>query len=88
MAAMRATLWIADDLHAQLKDRAHRHGQPFHAVVDEVLRRGLGMRQPTKPFRVKAFNLGVFRPGIDSEKLNQLADEIADARILRLLGRA
>ena len=46
-------------------------------VVNDALRRGLHVEapKPPKPFRVSPHSFGL-RPGIDLDKLNQLADDL------------
>jgi hypothetical protein len=78
MSVMRITLTIDDDLAALLKRRARELGLPFKDVVNRALRAGFG--EQAKPRRRKAprtipHAFG-FRPGIDLDKLNQLADEL------------
>lgn len=74
---MRTTLTLDDDLADELKQRAKALGVPFEQVVNDTLRRGLGLEAPEdRPvFRVRPFR-GGFRPGIDPLKLNQLNDEL------------
>jgi hypothetical protein len=75
---MRTTLTIDDDLAGLLKQRARDLGLSFKEVVNRTLRAGLGEqakpRQRTVP-KVISHSFG-FRPGIDLDKLNQLADEL------------
>jgi hypothetical protein len=78
MSYMRTTLTIDDDLAGILKRRARELGLPFKDMVNRTLRAGLGEeakpRQHTAPKTIPhAFG---FRPGIDLDKLNQLADEL------------
>jgi hypothetical protein len=78
MSGMRTTLTIDDDLAGLLKGRARELGLPFKEVVNRTLRAGLGeqakSRRHTAPKTIPhAFG---FRPGIDLDKLNQLADEL------------
>jgi hypothetical protein len=78
MSAMRTTLTIDDDLAGLLKRRAQELGLPFKDVVNRTLRTGLGeqatARRHTVPKTIPhAFG---FKPGIDLDKLNQLADEL------------
>jgi hypothetical protein len=78
MAAMRTTLTIEDDLAGLLKQRARELGIPFKQVVDRMLRAGFG--EAARPRRGAApktipHSFG-FKPGIDLDKLNQLADEL------------
>jgi hypothetical protein len=75
---MRTTLTIDDDLAGLLKRRARELGLPFRDVVNRTLRAGLGeaakqRRHPAPKTIPHAFG---FRPGIDLDKLNQLADEL------------
>lgn len=78
MLCMRTTLTIDDDLAGLLKRRARELGLPFKDVVNRTLRAGLGEqarpRHHTAPKTIPhAFG---FRPGIDLDKLSQLADEL------------
>jgi hypothetical protein len=75
---MRITLTIDDDLAGLLKRRARERGVPFKDVVEPTLRAGLGeaakQRQHAAPKAIPhAFGFG---PGIDLDKLSQLADEL------------
>src|SRR5207253_11273521 len=78
MSSMRTTLTIDDDLAGLLKRRARELGLPFKDVVNKTLRAGFGeqarsRRGPVPKTIPHAFG---FRPGIDLDKLNQLADEL------------
>ena len=78
MPGMRTTLTIDDDLAGLLKRRARELGLPFKDVVNRTLRAGLG--EEAKP-RLRSAPKTIshafgFRPGIDLDKLNQLADEL------------
>jgi hypothetical protein len=76
---MRTTLTLDDDLAGILKRRRARElGLPFKDVVNRTLRAGLGEQAKPHGHAVPktiphAFG---FRPGIDLDKLNQLADEL------------
>jgi hypothetical protein len=75
---MRITLTIDDDLAAILTRRGRELGVPFEDVVNRTLRAGLGEEVKMSPHAAPktiphAFG---FRPGIDLDKLNQLADEL------------
>jgi hypothetical protein len=75
---MRTTLTIDDDLAGLLKQRARELGVPFKEAVNRTIRAGLG--EAAKTHRGKApktvpHSFG-FRPGIDLDKLGQLADEL------------
>jgi hypothetical protein len=78
MLVMRTTLTIDDDLAGILRQRARELGLPFKAMVNRTLRAGLGEEakprsHPAPKTVPHAFG---FRPGIDLDKLNQLADEL------------
>jgi len=75
---MRTTLTIDDDLAGILRKRARELGVPFKEVVNRTIRAGLG--EAARPKRGPApktvpHSFG-FAPGIDLDKLNQLADEL------------
>lgn len=75
---MRTTLTIDDDLAGLLKQRARELGVPFKEVVNRTIRAGLGeaakaRRVPTPKTIPHSFG---FKPGIDLDKLGQLADEL------------
>lgn len=75
---MRTTLTLDDDLAGLLKDRARELGIPFKEAVNRTIRVGLGqaaaVRQGPAPHTMP-HSFG-FRPGIDLDKLGQLADEL------------
>ena len=75
---MRTTLTIDDDLAAVLHRESRQKGLSFKEIVNATLRRGLSQEQvrlavPRVTTRPHAFG---FKPGIDLDKLNQLADEL------------
>jgi hypothetical protein len=75
---MRTTLTIDDDLAGLLKQRARELGIPFKEAVNRTIRAGLGEAAKTrrgKPPKTVPHSFG-FRPGIDLDKLGQLADEM------------
>jgi hypothetical protein len=75
---MRTTLTIDDDLAAILTRETKRKGMSFKELVNATLRRGLESEQILpKPHAVvtRPHDFG-FKPGIDLDKLNQLADEL------------
>ena len=78
MSYMRTTLTIDDDLAGLLKRRARELGVPFRDVVNRTLRAGLGEQaKPRRHLAPKTIPHAFgFRPGIDLDKLNQLADEL------------
>ena len=77
---MRTTLTLDDAVGRELKAMAGRTNRPFRAVVNETLRAGLeaqaSQQDARKPFKVRAMHCG-FRTGIDTEKLNQLVDDLS-----------
>ncbi|MBI2753502.1 MAG: hypothetical protein HYX46_08325 [Betaproteobacteria bacterium] len=81
---MRTTLTLDDDLARLLRARARQLGIPFKEVVNRSIRTGLGeaARARRGPIpRTIPHSFG-FRPGIDLDKLSQLADELeAEAHV-------
>jgi len=75
---MRTTLTIDDDLAAILERETRRKGLSFKELVNSALRRGLVAEQlvaARKKVITRPHRFG-FKPGIDLDKLNQLADEL------------
>ena len=75
---MRTTLTIDDDIAAILERERKRKGVSFKALVNASLRRGLAAEQmlaPRNEVKTRPHSFG-FKPGIDLDKLNQLADEL------------
>ena len=76
---MRTTLTLDDDLLAKLRALAHRRGVSLREVVNETIRRGLstpqGRSRSRGARRIQTFR-SAFRPGVDPERLNQLADDL------------
>jgi hypothetical protein len=75
---MRTTLTLDDDLAGLLKRRARELGIPFKEAVNRTIRAGLeeeaaAPRHPAPKTIPHSFG---FRPGIDLDKLGQLADEL------------
>jgi hypothetical protein len=74
---MRTTLTLDDDLGSRLSTRAHQLGISFQEMVNRTLRTGLGANNDglSRPVpRTIPHSFG-FRPEIDLDKLNQLADD-------------
>jgi hypothetical protein len=78
MSFMRIKLTIDDDLARLLERRAQERGLPLNDVVNRTLRAGLGEQAKPPQHMVPEIVLHAFgfRPGIDLDKLNQLADEL------------
>jgi len=87
--SMRTTLTLDPDVAQTLKARMASQNATLKKVINEALRKGLSIepQKPKKPFQVRSFSLG-FRPGIDIQKLNQLADDLETNAIAAKLSRA
>jgi hypothetical protein len=75
---MRTTLTLDDDLAGLLKRRARELGIPFKEAVNRTIRAGIGETSATRSHpapKTISHSFG-FRPGIDLDKLGQLADEL------------
>ena len=76
---MRTTLTIDDDLAGILQRQAQELGLPFKEVVNRVLRQGLVdtavASRRDRAVKTRPHSFG-FKPGIDLDRLNQLADEL------------
>ena len=78
MFLMRTTLTLDDDLAGLLKQRARELGIPFKEAVNRTIRAGIGEATVTRRHpapKTISHSFG-FRPGIDLDKLGQLADEL------------
>jgi hypothetical protein len=78
MPKIRTALTLDDDLAGLLKQRARELGIPFKEAVNRIIRTGLGEATATQhdPAPKTIFHSFGFRPGIDLDKLGQLADEL------------
>lgn len=86
---MRTTLTLESDVASKLKQEMRRRGEGMKAVVNQALRKGLGLapvEEAPPPFEVCPHSFG-FRPGIDLDRLNQLADELEAEEAARKLQR-
>lgn len=74
---MRTTLTIDPEVADRLKQEAALGKRSFRAIVNDALRRGLGLEEVKrgKPFRVRAHSSRLL-PGLDPTKLTQLVDEL------------
>ena len=78
MSSMRTTLTFDPDVEQLLQEEMRRTNRSRKAVVNDALRIGLGMLTASPrvpPFEVEPHAFG-FRPGTDSDRLNQLVDEM------------
>ena len=83
---MRTTVTFDPDVTQILKRKMARKKQSLKRTVNEALRFGLSAPEPGTqvPFTVKPHPCH-FKPGIDMDKLNRLADELEDEAIIRKL---
>ena len=75
---MRTTLTLEKDVATRLTQEIRRTGRTMKTVINDALRLGLGLAgKPPRPkrFKVRPHAFG-FKPGIDLDRLNQLADEL------------
>jgi ArsR family metal-binding transcriptional regulator len=72
---MRTTLTLERDVALKLKKRMAAEKRSLKRMVNEALRAGLDANTPRTRTRVEPLNLRL-KPGIDSNKLHQLLDEL------------
>ena len=72
---MRTTLTLDYDLAGLLKQRARELGIPFKEAVNRTIRAGLGDAGVAPAPKTIPHSFG-FMPGVDLDKLGQLADEL------------
>ena len=85
---MRTTLTIEADVEQVLLREMRRTDRSMKAVVNDALRIGLGMQgKPRRPSRFEVQpHPFAFKPGIDTDRLNQLVDELeAEERARQLV---
>jgi hypothetical protein len=86
---MRTTLTIEPDVAQKLKRRMAQTNQSLKETVNNALRAGLAETPPksrTRHFRVEPHPSGFF-PGIDRDRMNQLADQLEAEAVLPKLSR-
>ncbi len=68
---------IDPEIAERLRQEMALGKRPLKVVVNNALRRGLGLEavKRPKPYRVKAHS-SAFVPGVDPGRLNQLLDEL------------
>lgn len=77
---MRTTLTLEDDVTAMLRHLAQERKLSFKEAVNTALREGLlSLEKPPQQeaYRTKPRSMGVL-PGVDYDKVGQLADELDD----------
>ena len=74
---MRTTLTLDDDLAGILQRRSRKLGKSFKEIVNTTLRQGLtaDFKSTNHTVTVRPHDFGA-SPGIDLDRLNQLADEL------------
>ena len=84
---VRTTLTLEPDVALKLKRKMAQKKLSLKDAVNQALRIGLAAEEAParKPFRVEPHDFG-FMPGIDLDKLGQLADQLEDEEIARKLG--
>jgi hypothetical protein len=86
---VRTTLTLDPDVATRLNAEASRTDRALKVVVNDALRRGL--RLPVKSARIGKFQVKplrlMFRPGIDADKLNELADELENDALVKKMRR-
>ena len=86
---MRTTLTLDDDVAALLRQQAATLGVSFKEMVNRALRAGLSREMVPRDIQAPKtipHSFG-FRPGIDLDKLNQLADELEAEATAQSLAR-
>lgn len=76
---MRTTLTIDDDIAQSVENLRNRKNLSLRDAVNQLLRAGLQAmekRPSSSPYQGPVFSLGELRPGIDPNRMNQLADEL------------
>jgi len=84
---MRTTITLDPDVAARVRQEMRRTGDGLKAVINRVLRLGLGVSGKTPParrFEVRPHPFS-FKPGVDLDRLNQLVDELDVEETVRKL---
>ena len=82
MLSMRTTLTLDPDVARLIEDAVHRERRSRKKVVNDALRRALTPAQGRRERVQIVAHKSAVRPGIDLERLNQLADELEDEALL------
>lgn len=75
---MRTTVTVDPDVEALLRQAMQQSGQTFKTTLNQAIRRGLAdvvEKSEEPPFVVKAKDMGL-RPGIDPNRMQDLADDL------------
>ncbi|NOX98213.1 MAG: DUF2191 domain-containing protein [Verrucomicrobia bacterium] len=76
---MRTTLTIDDDIAQSVENLRNRKNLSLRDAINQLLRAGLQAvekRSSSRPYHGPVFSLGELKPGIDPNRMNQLADEL------------
>lgn len=80
---------LDEDVADRLRRLAHRQRLSFKETLNQAIRRGLAGQETTEreePFTVKPHR-GGFRPGIDPQRLNELAGQLEVDDFVRESGK-
>ncbi|MGH9417576.1 MAG: hypothetical protein ACRD01_13205 [Terriglobales bacterium] len=84
---MRTTVTLEADVAVALQREMRRTGRGLKAVINQAVRRGLGgASSAARRFSYQPHHFGT-RPGLDLDRMNQLADELDARTRARQLGR-
>jgi hypothetical protein len=85
---MRTTLTLEPDVAQQIRRRLAQTKLPLKRVVNDALRVGLSSTEKERHvrFKVKPHSFQ-FKPGIDTNKLNQLLDDLEAEEFLKKMSR-
>lgn len=70
---MKTTITLDTEVEQRLREAMQRQGKSLKEILDEALRRGLGLSQ--QQFEVKSRPLRL-RPGLDPARLSDMADDL------------
>lgn len=75
---MRTTLSIDDDIASSIENLKERENASLREIINQLLRAGLKAmetKQSCQPYKSPIFH-SELKPGIDPNRMNQLADEL------------
>lgn len=86
---MRTTLTLENEIDERIREISFREKKPYKVVVNELLKRGLGLMSPAiakDMFKVKPFSFALAEA--EEQNLRHLAYEMEDEEILEELAAA
>lgn len=86
---MGTTFTLEPELVERLERAARERGQELDTTLQEVVKVGLDATEAPAPkprFRVEPHDFG-FRPDLDLDRMNRLADELESEEMLRKVER-